>query len=176
MARDPVEACAVLSRLGIPLRVREPAATGRGYHYLEGVLGPFVIEPDRYWRIRGPVPVAVAWEMYASELGRKVVRIDGHCGCPPPERPWLTWRTRDGRQVSTLKDRAQCEQFIPKLWPSMAELERRFLFHDDPASIGAAAYVEAYQVDTDEGLALFVETVRRHKLDTIAAWAPGGAP
>ena len=38
-----------------------------------------------YYSARGHVPLAVAQELYADPVGRAYVRVNGHCGCPPPD-------------------------------------------------------------------------------------------
>jgi len=69
-----------------------------------------------YWVVEGDVPLAVAQEMYATEVGKRDVRVVGHCGCPPPEE-----------------------------W-----------------AIGG--FVRAYHIDSQEGLKLFADTIRKHGL------------
>lgn len=159
-----------LSALGVPLRVRQGQTHGETtYWSLEGVLGPFVIDYGRgYWIARGPMPLEVARELYAQPIGRDAVRVAGHCCCPPPEAPWITWRAPDGRQVVPLAEREKCVAWIGRLWKTEAELDASYLFSDDPTSAGAA-FVESYHIDTEAGLILFVETIRRHRLDQPAA-------
>lgn len=41
-----------------------------------------------YWVVSGPVPIPLAKELYEDPRGRHDVRVDGHCGCPEPEKPW----------------------------------------------------------------------------------------
>ena len=38
-----------------------------------------------YWVIKGDVPLEVAEILYSTPLGKKDVRVAGHCGCPPPK-------------------------------------------------------------------------------------------
>jgi hypothetical protein len=80
---------------------------------ITGKLGPFKFKRLwYYWSVRGHVPLSVAKELYADPEGRERVRVDGHCGCLPP----------DGD-------------------------------------------VDLYHIDTQAGLNLFVDTIRRHGLD-----------
>lgn len=69
-----------------------------------------------YWVVEGDVPLEVANEMYATEVGKKDVRVAGHCGCPPPAE----WATN--------------------------------------------GYVGSYHIDSQEGLKLFADTIKKHKL------------
>lgn len=56
---------------------------------LTGKLGKYTFRRAwYYWVVRGDVPLAVAQELYANEIGKKDVRVVGHCGRPPPE-DWL---------------------------------------------------------------------------------------
>ena len=42
-----------------------------------------------YWVAKGPMPLKEAKELYAEPVGREDIRVAGHCGCPPPEPPWV---------------------------------------------------------------------------------------
>lgn len=89
---------------------------------VSGRLGPFTFKRAwTYYTVKGPVPLAVAEEMYADPVGRAAVRVAGHCAAPPPVAPWV----RDG-------------------------------------------FVDSYDIDTEAGLRLFVDTVRKHGLDTVS--------
>jgi hypothetical protein len=37
-----------------------------------------------YWVVIGLVPLYVANELYENPIGKKDVRVSGHCGCPSP--------------------------------------------------------------------------------------------
>jgi hypothetical protein len=76
-----------------------------------------------YWSVKGKVPLEVAQEMYANPIGRKDVRVAGHCGCPEPKIGEYGTDWDNGRWV-----------------------------------------VSCYHIDSQEGLNLFVETVKRHGL------------
>lgn len=128
---------------------------------LTGKLGPFTFERAwYYWMVHGPMPLEVAREMYEHHDGRRAVRAGGHACAPPPEGE-SNWRASDGREVWAAKERAECLKWIPRLYADEAEIDRRYAFSDDPASIGARRFVEVYHIDTQEGLDLFAETVRR---------------
>ena len=34
-----------------------------------------------YWTVNGPVPMEIAKRMYENPIGKKDVRVAGHCGC-----------------------------------------------------------------------------------------------
>ncbi len=89
-----------------------------------GRLGPFAFYRKwYYWTVIGTVPKSVAEEMYQHPDGVHDVRVEGHCGAPPPEKD-----------------------------------------------------VHSYHIDTDAGLRLFADTIRRHGLDRAPnARGAGGA-
>jgi len=88
----------------------------------------------------------------------KNVRVAGHCGCPPPQKPWLEYRDSEtGKKLVPTLDsqgrdyKAQFESF--KLDTS------EYIFVDDPSAVGAA-FVPSYHIDTQEGLNFFVASLR----------------
>ncbi len=90
---------------------------------ITGKLGPFTFTRAwYYWMVSGPTPLAVAKELYADPVGRADVRVEGHCGCPAPEKPWTI--RKDGEE-----------------------------------------FVMSYHIDTEVGLRLFTDTIRKHGLD-----------
>lgn len=67
---------------------------------LLGHLGPITFRRAwTYWVAHGPVPIDLARALYADPVGATDIRVDGHCGCPPPEPPW-TSRSDDGEIVT----------------------------------------------------------------------------
>lgn len=117
-----------------------------------------------YWIVKGPVPLEVALEIYADPASNHI-RVDGHCGCPRPEYPWVTWRMSDGTELLTLDDKAQLET-VSHLSPDFYEgYMKRFTFSDDPeVRARAKCYVELYHIDSEVGLRVFVDYLRWHKL------------
>lgn len=78
-----------------------------------------------YYTATGYVPMDVAIELYEHPIGRKDVRVQGHCGCPDPR------------------------EYAP--------------VQKGPLVAGKRC-VDCYHIDSQEGLNLFVETLRKHKL------------
>lgn len=115
-----------------------------------------------YWVVGGTVPIELARKLYADPAGRDLIRVAGHCGCPPPDE-WCVWIAPDGRHVAKAKDLADFDRVIAHGGPIAATMTRMkacLHFNDDPESIGAKAYVENYHIDGDLGLRVFVDTVR----------------
>jgi hypothetical protein len=113
-----------------------------------------------YWGARGPVPIEVAQKLYETPVGQKDIRVAGHCGCPPPEQPWTTWRLPDGRHVVPAKEREEYRQFVERDVLPARYLES-YVFSDDPKSVGASCFVDSYHIDSELGLYLFAKAVRR---------------
>jgi len=132
-----------------------------------GKLGPFEFRRAwYYWAVRGPLPLAIALELYADPIGRTDVRVSGHCGCPPPEAPWVKWYTAKGEVVEETKQQAAYEALLAR-HPEWLRTCQPIVWHDDPASIGATPHVTSYHIDTEVGLRLFCDAVRKHGLDKI---------
>lgn len=125
-----------------------------------------------YWIVRGQVPLEVARELYEDPIGRTVVRVAGHCACPAPEYPWVTYVGEDGCPIHVPSaadldafaryDRGECSPIMARV---IDEVRRENRFVDTDAEMKALAvdaYVDMYHIDTQQGLNLFVTTLRRH--------------
>jgi hypothetical protein len=79
------------------IRVVEQDSKGEvPFHYtgLLGINNEFKFwRAWRYWVVSGAVPLDIAEELYADEVGSKYVRVAGHCGCPPPKE----WAEKDSK-------------------------------------------------------------------------------
>lgn len=127
-----------------------------------------------YWIAEGPVPLAIAREMYEQRpYGRRDVRVTGHCGCPPPEDPWLTYRDREGREIHLLHtetDLALYEKFkngtldriMAKVLGPLFRGEQGplVLSNDDRKRLYATVTVESYHIDSQGGLKVFADAMR----------------
>jgi hypothetical protein len=113
-----------------------------------------------YWSVNGPVPLEVAKRLYEHPIGRRDVWVAGHCGCPPPEE-WVRWIDTDGNEIVADPDGkrlAEWDAFTAR-HPKMNDDRPRFV-PDPSAVIGARAYVNSYDVDSQEGLNLLAEALR----------------
>jgi len=128
-----------------------------------GKLGGFTFHRNwYYWGVEGRVPLAVAEKLYADPEGKKTVRVAGHCGCPPPEK-WTRRYMSDGREVVPAAQKAEIDHFVERLKKRGSELDAaevlaKIYFTDDP--LVGEAFVEAYHIDSQEGLSLFVRVLR----------------
>ena len=80
-----------LNEAGIPIIARAPGVLRDEvpYHAF-GRLGEVVFTRAWYYWVVYSVgmPLISAKELYEDPVGRKDVRVAGHCGCPPPDK-WL---------------------------------------------------------------------------------------
>ncbi len=118
---------------------------------LIGKLGSFkLVRAWTYWMVDCMMPLEVAEEIYADEIGAKFVRVAGHCGCPPPEE-WAYPYADDlekGPEELGLETATHGE---------LAEIP-------NSGKIVVPRFVQSYHIDTMPGLKLFVETTKRHGL------------
>lgn len=129
-----------------------------------GKLGQFHFHRAwRYWIVRGPVPLNVAKELYADPAGVTDIRVSGHCGCPPPESPWIIWRGKSGKTLADVTQRETAMELFGEVQGYMKELDEKYEFVDDPSAVGEG-FVETYHIDSELGLKIFVDTLRKHNL------------
>lgn len=118
-----------------------------------------------YWVVKGSVPLAAAREMYEDAVGRRDVRVAGHCGCPHPDE----WARIQG-------DKLDDEEFLASKYKELgfnkfkewiAPLEKKYnvtkqnmLSSDNIDGL----VVDSYHIDSLEGLQLFVNIIRKYKL------------
>jgi hypothetical protein len=136
---------------------------------LGGRLGPFTFTRAwYYWVVWGPMPHAVAKELYVHPEGARTVRVAGHCGCPAPEDPWITWYSPDGSHLWRRdKYEAEVKQYSdsPKFTKMVKDLidSGEYQVSDDLDKDGAP-YVMSYHIDDQAGLLLFAMKVVDHSL------------
>ena len=93
-----------------------------------------------YWIVEGGrLPIEAARELYADPVGKTDIRVAGHCGCPPPEKPWTSWLTPYGKEIyptaelKKMQDAAERSSFMRDI---LDKAEAECIFNDDPASVG----------------------------------------
>jgi hypothetical protein len=147
-----------------------------------GRMGLFLFERAwRYWVVRGPMPLSAAHELYKNPLGRATVRVAGHCGCPPPEKPWIEFIDADGIELIARAQLEDEEKRFGSPSPLMIESrkcglnELRYRIVENPAAEGLAI-IPSYHIDSQEGLNLFVATIRKYKLALHTRCSCGRSP
>lgn len=132
-----------------------------------GQLGAFTFERAwYYWIVRGPMPLDVAKRLYAHPVGATDIRVAGHCGCPPPEHPWVDHYDADGLELVHDPDGKQEREYSVftdregSFAESMREARKRLRFVPDAAAVAVRSIVASYHVDSELGLYLLAEAIR----------------
>lgn len=114
-----------------------------------------------YWRAHGKVPADVARRLYDHLIGRRDVRVNGHCGCPAPGEPGgrFEWFDASGRGVVIDPDGSEEEAFDRFI--ARGILEEKPLFAK--STEGLTGYITSYHIDSADGLALFAREVKAGK-------------
>lgn len=107
-----------------------------------------------YWIVSGKMPLSVAEELYADPIGKKDVRVAGHCGCPAPEHPWIEWEDNEGRRIFPMSKRPKNFKKKDESYP---------MFFKNPSKAGKG-FIPCYHIDSEEGLKLFAEAIRKYQL------------
>lgn len=122
---------------------------------ITGALGAFTFTRAwYYWIVEGKMPLEVARELYADPVGKRSVRVAGHIGSPPPKDPWIEWEDDEGRRIFPISKKPE----------NFSEKDAGYqVFVKDPSKVGKG-FVTTYHIDTSEGLKVFADAIRNHKL------------
>jgi len=123
-----------------------------------------------YWIVNGDVPIEIARKIYAQEpYGVRDVRVSGHCGCPPPEDPWVEYRDVSGKQIAVLTEsnRTLFDQYRDKaLGPYLHEVIGKMLGEitfvdtkEEQERLSTTRVVTTYHIDSQAGLKVFVDAM-----------------
>ncbi len=110
-----------------------------------------------YWGVTGRVPLEVAQRLYADPAGRTDIRVDGHCGCPPPER-WVQYYSTDGVRLLDEKNRPEWTRIFKDELESVLK-KNNSRFSPDP-SIEGKPCIESYHIDSELGLYIFCKAIK----------------
>jgi hypothetical protein len=103
--------------------------------------------------VNGEVPLNLAQKLYQNPIGRKDVRVSGHCGCPPPEEwcePSMTVQEHIKTNLGYKEEMTWKEKLI--FWQKHeAEFKEECKKYKQ--------YIYCYHIDSQEGLNLFVQTL-----------------
>jgi hypothetical protein len=126
---------------------------------LEGELGKFTFHRAwYYWVAKGPMPLKNALELYADPAGAHDVRVAGHCGCPPPEAPWITWRDNEGNELIQMNQKAKIDEYLAKGFINPEQMKGQ-VFSEHPEK--GHGFVDSYHIDSEVGLRLFADMIRK---------------
>ncbi len=157
-----------LNRCGIPFERLHAPTTSEVPSAILGKWGKFKFyRAWYYWVVNGPMPIAIAKELYHDNVVGKVdIRVVGHCGCPPPEE-WVDYIHPSGKEVLSQakwdENMKTLDGFGKELGDSIrADLVSKYLPHENPESF--PGFIPNYHIDTELGLYIFAEAIRKHKL------------
>ena len=116
-----------------------------------------------YWRAHGKVPADVARRLYDHLIGRRDVRVNGHCGCPAPGEPGgrFEWFDASGRGVVIDPDGSEEVAYAHFVTKGMLSASDVPLFAS--STDGLTGYITSYHIDSADGLALFAREVKASK-------------
>ena len=151
-----------LRQAGIKL-VRGENAVGEVPSSVTGKLGEFAFQRAwYYWVVSGKVPLAVAEELYTDPVGETDIRVAGHCGCPPPKE-WIDWIDANGK-IAIPHTEMEKILALTKIWKDKEKYTSRYRASDDPATDGFAPFITLYHIDSEIGLRIFADTLKKYKL------------
>ena len=148
-----------LTEAGIPI-VSEDCTESEVPAHFTGQLAKFHFKRAwYYWVVSGPVPLEVARALYQTALGKKDVRVVGHCGCPPPDK-WVTWFDQEGRRLVDAEEEKLFDRFVEiGIIPAEEKSQYHFTNPVEFSKLGKGV-IESYHIDSQAGLNLFVKTLR----------------
>ena len=149
-----------LTLAGVNIVRLEKRTEGEVATTVKGQLGEFIFSRAwYYWVVSGLIPLSVAQEMYAHPRGVKDIRVNGHCGCPPPEK-WVVFCDDEG---VLLAPKAQLNEHQPgsKLHKLLTADESTRWVEDPTKGI---AFINLYHIDSQSGFNFFVDTLKKHGL------------
>lgn len=110
-----------------------------------------------YWVVSGSVPLDVARILYSTDIGKKDVRVAGHCGCPPPEE-WAFPKDEVLYELGVYKKPSEEHPYGDS--PTYGELAEMC----NSGKIQEQRFVSSYHIDSQEGLNFFVAILKENVL------------
>lgn len=101
-----------------------------------------------YWSVGGYTPLAIAEELYANPIGKRDIRVAGHAGCPPPKE----WAIVLSPTVTEILDMS----------PIQVQRVKKYFEMRGAGKIEGNRCVTSYHIDSQEGLNLFVSTLKKY--------------
>ena len=112
-----------------------------------------------YWAADGRLPLPIARYLYEQDSD-KVIRVNGHCGAPAPEDPWLDNHDANGYGLFHTEAEPPQESIVHQIW---RDIQLRGSYVDKPMAVAPYSYVTSYHIDTQEGLNFFAATIKRYE-------------
>lgn len=128
---------------------------------IAGALGEFnFTRAWYYWVVSGDVPLRVAEDLYRGPIGKRDIRVVGHCGCPPPSE-WAFPKKEVLYELGVYKHPSEEHPFGES--PNYGDLAKMC----NSGQIVAPRFVSSYHIDSQEGLNKFVKTIKAYGLVTV---------
>jgi len=154
-----------LTRCGVQV-VRKQPREGEVPSSLRGKLGNFeFFRAWRYWIVTGKVPLQIARELYDDPVGKTDIRVNGNCTCPPPEGGRILWLDKKGRKLLPMSEWDSIVNRLGEDDPIARDIRNnpKIRFVNNPAAKGKG-FIDTYHIDTETGLRIFADTLKKHKL------------
>ncbi len=153
--------------------VQGEQSSGEVPYSIRGKIGPWTISRAWYYWVASAgedgLDVKVADEMHNKaypvkgdrepETYGKVIRVAGHCGCPPPAE-WADHYDVDGKKIIVDPDGEQQDQFNRFVESGFLEENDEYRFAPRLDGVVDKSVVSSYHIDTQEGLNEFARVVR----------------
>lgn len=128
--------------------IHRERSNGEVPYSLVGKLGEFKFKRAwYYWMVSGvAVPFDAAVEMYENEYGKRDIRCHGNAGCPHPKDSAIP----TDEAITNLELENVYYRDIYKMYEEGKITAPRFVFN--------------YHIDSQIGLKIFVDTIKKYKL------------
>lgn len=115
-----------------------------------------------YWIVTGLIPLNIAEKIYENKIGRKDIRVTGHCEKPHP-KDWINYYTKEGKEVILQEEFNKFKKASKSLWEN-----RKDTFFNDyevkDSYENSIPCIDLYHIDSQEGLDLFVKIIKEENL------------
>ena len=167
---DATEICTEeLERCGIPI-VPLLGNPGEVPSTIMGKLGPFTFERYwYYWVARGPVPIKLARELYGTKVGMRDIRAGGSDRSGNDPDAEANWYLVDDRELVHDPKGDQAKSWEALTGTIIYQERLKYCYTSTPPkdSPEAKGFVESYHIDSELGLYMFVEALKRAGLDKV---------
>lgn len=116
-----------------------------------------------YWVvIGGSVPLRIAQEIYKDPVGKTDIRAGGDCGCIL-EGHVIEWHNKEGKKLYHLSQKRELEKYGDNPITKNVLNDPSIDFVENP-SLEGEGFVTSYHIDSEVGLRLFVDTLKKYNL------------
>ena len=154
-----------LREAGIPIVQQDPTHRGEVPSEYKGQYEGFTFTRAwYYWVVTGAVSMEAAKEIYANPIGVTDVRAEGHCACPPPEDQSILIDDNTKRIVVANKEWKEGIDMYVRMKSERSLMSWMTEYISDKDVKSSTPYVRLYHIDSQEGLNLFMQTIRKYNL------------